>query len=197
MKKRKIILTSLALALVLVIGGIAAYLTDATQTETNTFTVGKVDITLTEPSWVAANGQEIVPGQVIAKDPTITVAADSKDAFIFMEVTIPTGTVAGTANTELFKLLDSEGNVGVNSGWTLVSKTGNTYVYGYGAASAMEAVSKNTTKTLFNSVKFVDNITSAEATALTGNQNITVKGYAIQATDLGTTEPSAVWALAH
>ena len=61
----------------------------------------------------------------------------------------------------------------------------------------MEAVSKNTTKTLFNSVKFVDNITSAEATALTGNQNITVKGYAIQATDLGTTAPSAVWALAH
>ncbi len=55
MKKRKIILTSLALALVLLIGGIAAYLTDATQQETNTFTVGKVDITLSEPSWVAAN----------------------------------------------------------------------------------------------------------------------------------------------
>lgn len=206
MKKRKIILTSLALALVLVIGGIAAYLTDTTTEVKNTFTVGKVDIDLTEPAWTAAKeanenyGKEIVPGEKFDKNPTITVANDSKDAYIFMEVTIPTGTVGGTANTELFTLLQSDGTTSAPdlTKWVEVASasSGNKHVYAYGTSSAMTKVSKNGTATLFDKVQFKSAITSTEAQTLAqSDQDIKVKGYAIQADGLEVSAPEAVWAL--
>lgn len=75
MTKKKIV--SLCLAAVLVVMAIAgatvAYFTD-TDAKDNTFTVGNVDITLTEPSW-NTNGQEsddVYPGEPLAKDPTVT-----------------------------------------------------------------------------------------------------------------------------
>lgn len=75
MTKKKIV--SLCLAAVLVVmavaGATVAYFTD-TDSKDNTFTVGNVDITLTEPSW-NTNGQEsddVYPGEPLAKDPTVT-----------------------------------------------------------------------------------------------------------------------------
>ena len=75
MTKKKIV--SLCLAAVLVVMAIAgatvAYFTD-TDAKDNTFTVGNVDITLTEPSW-NTNGQEsddVYPGEPLKKDPTVT-----------------------------------------------------------------------------------------------------------------------------
>lgn len=84
--KKKIMTLSLvvALAATAVIGGTLAYFTD-TEEETNTFTVGNVDITLTEPEW-NADDAVLIPGREIAKDPTITVEADSQRAYTFMEV---------------------------------------------------------------------------------------------------------------
>lgn len=54
--------------------GSLAYLTDQEQ-KINTFTVGKVDITLTEPNYQPGEGgiSNILPGVEIAKDPTIEV----------------------------------------------------------------------------------------------------------------------------
>lgn len=75
MTKKKIV--SLCLAAVLVVmavaGATVAYFTD-TDSKDNTFTVGNVDITLTEPSW-NTNGQEsddVYPGEPLYKDPTVT-----------------------------------------------------------------------------------------------------------------------------
>ncbi len=74
MTKKKIV--SLCLAAVLVVmavaGATVAYFTD-TDSKDNTFTVGNVDITLTEPSW-NTNGQEsddVYPGEPLKKDPTV------------------------------------------------------------------------------------------------------------------------------
>ena len=50
MKRRKIIIASVVLLLVFVVGRTVAYFTD-TESVTNTFTIGNVDITLTEPNW--------------------------------------------------------------------------------------------------------------------------------------------------
>ena len=52
MKKKSILLAATAVMLVcaMSIGGMLAYFTD-TDEKTNTFTVGKVDITLTVPEW--------------------------------------------------------------------------------------------------------------------------------------------------
>lgn len=76
MTKKKIV--SLCLAAVLVVMAIAgatvAYFTD-TDAKDNTFTVGNVDITLTEPNWEGSGKEdapEVYPGEPLAKDPTVT-----------------------------------------------------------------------------------------------------------------------------
>ena len=62
-----------ALAVTAVVGGSLAYFTDK-DNKVNTFTVGNVDITLTEPNW-EGNGSEdapaAYPGEPLAKDPTV------------------------------------------------------------------------------------------------------------------------------
>lgn len=76
MSKKKIVTVCLVVALLAtgLIGGSLAYFTD-TDDKTNTFTVGNVDIDLTEPKW-DANGSEdapeVYPGEALAKDPTVT-----------------------------------------------------------------------------------------------------------------------------
>lgn len=76
MSKRKILALASAVCMVaiLAIGGTLAYFTDKEEA-TNTFTVGNVDITLTEPNWKVSGSQdasEVYPGEPLAKDPTVT-----------------------------------------------------------------------------------------------------------------------------
>ena len=76
MSKRKILALASAVCMVaiLAIGGTLAYFTDKDDA-TNTFTVGNVDITLTEPNWEGSGSQdapEVYPGEPLAKDPTVT-----------------------------------------------------------------------------------------------------------------------------
>ena len=72
MKKNKIILAAVVLLGVFVIGGAIALFTD-TETKTNTFTVGNVDISVVETAWdnlpdADTNGKKdaaenLMPGQ--------------------------------------------------------------------------------------------------------------------------------------
>lgn len=75
------------LALVLVIGcvagGTVAWLVAKTDTVTNTFTYGKIDIALAETT---GKDYKIIPGTNIAKDPKVTVAADSEACWLFVKV---------------------------------------------------------------------------------------------------------------
>ena len=73
--KKKIIAVCLivAMAAIAVVGGTLAWFTDD-EVATNTFTVGNVDITLTEPKWTSTGSQdapEVYPGEPLAKDPTV------------------------------------------------------------------------------------------------------------------------------
>jgi predicted ribosomally synthesized peptide with SipW-like signal peptide len=71
----------------LAIGGTLAYFTDTTDAKTNTFTVGGVDITLTEPKWDADDSDKILtPGTSYDKDPTIKVEEGSQDAYIYFGI---------------------------------------------------------------------------------------------------------------
>lgn len=85
--KKKIVSIALAAALAAtaIVGSSLAYFTDKDEA-TNTFTVGKVDIELTEPNWDANINRDLIPGKTIPKDPTITVAEDSETAYTFMKV---------------------------------------------------------------------------------------------------------------
>lgn len=91
MKKRTIALV-LALALVVggAIGGTIAWLTATTTTITNTFTVGDINIELTE-----STGTEYpyIPGKTMEKDPKVTVKSGSENAYVFLKVTVENNVV--------------------------------------------------------------------------------------------------------
>ena len=104
MKKKSIALTLTAvmLALAVGIGGTIAYFTSTTENVQNTFTTGKVGITLDEAkvtkngdTWTAGNErvkenkyETVYPGAVLPKDPTIHVNTDSQEAYVAMKVVV-------------------------------------------------------------------------------------------------------------
>ena len=92
--KKKILALCLvvALAATAIVGGTLAYFTDR-DNATNTFTVGNVDITLTEPNWQGSGSQdapEVYPGEALAKDPTVTNVG-ANPCFVRVKVQMPTG----------------------------------------------------------------------------------------------------------
>lgn len=98
-KSKALLLTLCAVLLVAAsVLGTMAYLT-STDTVTNTFTVGKVEIKLDETdvtnptgSRVQANSYKLMPGTTYTKDPTVTVKAGSEEAYVRMKVTFNNAT---------------------------------------------------------------------------------------------------------
>ena len=88
MKKKTILVAAIAVMLVaaLVVGGTLAYFTDKSDAKVNTFTMGNVGIDLTETAWDADADHTLVPGKFYDKNPTITVDADSQDAYVFLKL---------------------------------------------------------------------------------------------------------------
>lgn len=97
MKKNKklAILVCCMLVMVCAVGATLAWLTDQTQTVTNTFTASNIKITLEETD-AADSDQDglgdskeykMVPGDTLSKDPKVTVKAGSEDCWLFVEVT--------------------------------------------------------------------------------------------------------------
>jgi len=75
------------LALVLVIGcvagGTVAWLVATSDTVTNTFTYGNIDIALAETT---GTNYKVIPGTVIEKDPKVTVKGGSEACWLFVKV---------------------------------------------------------------------------------------------------------------
>ena len=76
------LLLAIALLVGTAVGGTLAWLTDKTDEVTNTFTVGNIDIDLTETK----EPYKMIPGHTLHKDPKVTVMAGSEDCWIFVEV---------------------------------------------------------------------------------------------------------------
>lgn len=91
-KKSKLILFALSLTAVAAVGAGAtlAYFTDSTAVE-NVITMGKVDIDLEEPNFDPDDDDNeitnVLPNQLIVKDPTITVAEDSEKCYVRTRLT--------------------------------------------------------------------------------------------------------------
>lgn len=105
------------LALVLVIGcvagGTVAWLVAKTEPVVNTFTYGKIDITLTETT---GTSYKIIPGTDITKNPKVTVTAGSEACWLFVKVeevgaisTITTDPVHYAIDTGWAQLKDKDG----------------------------------------------------------------------------------------
>lgn len=92
--KKKILAVALAASMaVLAVGGSSlAYFTD-TDSADNVFTVGNIDVVLTEPNWDAegeAEAEDMYPGEPVAKDPTVTNTG-ANPAVVRIKVTFPDG----------------------------------------------------------------------------------------------------------
>lgn len=165
MKKKSILTMALALVLVgaIGVGATLAYFTDKADA-TNIVTMGHVDIELTEPefeTYLEDGISGVVPGQEIAKDPTITLAADSKDAYVRVKLE-----VTGLEDEYAQDIIDS---LDIQEGWTLVD---GYYYY------SDKLTQENNTATLFETVTIPTDWDNAVADL---TFNIKVSAEAIQA----------------
>ena len=176
MKKTLTVIIALVLVVVMSVAGTVAYLTSQ-ATVTNSFTVGKVEITLDETdvdlygskdgeTRVAENTYKLIPGHTYTKDPIVHVGADSEDCWLFVKV-----------ENGLSAIEDSNAKIAgqlTENGWTLVAGT-NIYAY-------KNTVSASSNVPVFGSFKLagdadVANYASAE---------IVVTAYAVQADSFDT-----------
>ena len=168
----------LALCAVLLVAvsvlGTMAYLTSKTQVITNTFTVGDINIELTETK-PESKQAKIIPGVDIEKDPKVTVKKDSEACWLFVEVK-EEGTFV--ANKVKYSVAD---------GWTKGDGTkipANVYYRSVGAVTAdtgFYVLAGNTDRP--NGVVIVsDELTKDEVDTITeGNQpKLTFTAYAVQ-----------------
>ena len=108
MSKKKIlaVIAAAALAVSCVVAGTLAWLTAESETITNTFTVGDINISLAEhvydetsglTSELAEDGNTygFVPGDTLSKDPFVTVEANSKACWLFIHVKEENNTYTG------------------------------------------------------------------------------------------------------
>lgn len=211
MKKFKALLV-VACALLLVaasVFGTMAYLT-STDTVTNTFTVGKVNIKLDEAKVnadgtpvanaerVKANEYKLLPGHTYTKDPTVTVEAGSEDSYVRMKVEVKNidqlkavftdASYYGTNGVFLLQKLVGDWD---NAKWASVGyeqsaddKTG-TYEFRY-----YQKTGPATLEPLFTTITIPGSVDAAGLEKL-GNVQIKITGEAIQAD--GFTDANAAW----
>jgi len=185
MKKKSLALAAIA---VLMVGSLAtaftlAYFTD-TANATNTFTVGNVDISLTEPLWTDGEnpGNEMTanPGVAIPKDPRVNNIGDNA-AYVRMLVTIDNESVFEAALDDLdIELTDIFANYDPTVWAYMGSDPGadNTRTYAFNYVGTL--ASGTSTAPLFTSVTLPAAFTNEDVAALEGKFTIKVVAEAIQ-----------------
>lgn len=124
-RKALMLIICAALLVSATVMGTLAYLT-SDDTVTNTFSIGKVEITLTEApvgengkkidgDRVKANKYKLYPGKEYDKDPTVFVDANSEDCYIY--VTVANGISAIEGDTTIAAQMATKG-------WTEIGNTG-------------------------------------------------------------------------
>ena len=191
--KSKALLLSLCAVLLVVasVMGTMAYLTSS-DTVTNTFTVGKVEIKLdetdvTNPNGprVQANSYKLLPGLTYTKDPTVTVKAGSEPSYVKMTVTFTMAkeldaifAPSGADMTSIFNGYDSTN--WIDKGNTEDTDT-NTRTYEFWYKETVDARTADVVlDALFDSITVPGSITKEQLKTIDG-MTITVNAYAIQA----------------
>ena len=192
--KKKAFALFLALALVVggVVGGTVAWLTATSATVTNTFTVGDINIELTETWNTDANNDgdndcwtaKAVPGVEYAKDPKVTVKAGSEACWLFVKISESNNTM--TVNGESVRIAD----FAIATGWKPVDGHAGYYYRAVTASDKDQPFNVFTGKTGFENgyVTINENVTKGQIT--TANQpTITITAAAVQKE--GVSEPAA------
>ena len=206
-KSKILLLTLCAVALVAAsVLGTLAYLT-STDTVTNTFTVGKVQIKLDEAEAnpdgslvanadrVKANSYKLLPGHTYNKDPMVTVLKGSESSYVKMTVTftkaaeLDTIFDPGAILIDIFKGYDKD--TWLYQGNT-EDATNNTRTYEFWYKAPVAAPDANVPLApLFTSITVPGSITNEQLATIAG-MTITVNAYAIQAD--GFADAADAWA---
>lgn len=167
--------------------GTMAYLTSRDEV-VNTFTVGKVDITLDEAKVdkagtaatpevrVDANEYHLLPGHTYKKDPTVHVEANSENSWIFVKVDNPIVDIE--ADTKIAAQITEKE-------WTPLAGETGVYYKEYTTSQTVQNF------VVFDNFKIKGNITNDELKAY-NNKTVTVTAYAIQRDGFAT--PADAWA---
>ena len=174
MKKKTVaLLLSLVLVFGVVAGGTLAWLTQKTDPVVNTFTYGDINITLTEDKPEGKHAK-IIPGVDIAKDPKVTVLANSEDCWLFVKVE-KTGT-----------FVENKVTYSVRTGWTALPGVDNVYYREVDASTAAQdfyilAGKGNVGDDTYNGVVNVsDTLTKEDIKTITTDPTLTFTDYACQ-----------------
>lgn len=183
-----------ALLLVCVsVGATVAYLT-AQDTVTNTFTVGKVAITLDEAKVnadgtavtpaerVKENSYKLLPGHTYTKDPTVHVAAGSEDCWVFVKLENGIDKYEAATTEDGYKTISDQITA---NGWTALDGVTGVYYKNYTSNIA------DVDMVVFNQFKTADNAESVEGWQSAANAKVTVTAYAVQADGFDTA--NAAW----
>ena len=166
--KKKTLVFLLALVLVVgsVIGGTMAWLSDSTGEVKNTFTTSNIYITLKEEAGGDNKEFKMVPGYTIAKDPKVTVIANSETCYLFVKV-------------EKSENFDSFMNFKIDAEWTPLDGVQNVYYRAVGS----KAVDQDFYVLQDNQVNVKDTVTKKmmdDLTEYTAYPTLTVTAYASQ-----------------
>lgn len=176
MKKKLTLVVSLLLVMALSIGGTLAYLTYTTDTVTNTFTIGRITLTLTEEgatknttTGVYEKSYKIIPGTEVAKEPKLTVTKGSEECYVYALVDntlLIDSTVVGTPNID-------------TDNWKTVATKGTQTLYRYKTTVNVLDADNDWTESVFDTVTYAETITETNIVGLNG-KTITIKGFAHQ-----------------
>ena len=169
--KKRIILLILASALLIVsISVTLAILMDSSKTVVNTFTVGNVNIELTETT---GTEYKLTPGVALFKNPVVTVKAESESCWLFVKI-------QKTADFDNFCTFEMQ------DGWTALLSNEGVYYREVQKASVDRSfdIIKN------NSVLVKDTLTEEQLDSMS-NQTLSFTAYAVQSDGIAT--PQTAW----
>jgi len=186
--------------------GTMAYLTSQDEV-VNNFTVGKVNITLDEANVdingevedatrVKTNDYKLLPSHNYKKDPTIHVADDSEDCYLFVKVDNEIADILISENDGTDTKKVTLANQMTANGWTNVQ--GNIYVYGTNTApTTVKPGDENVTGAngivVFDTFTIDDEVNGTQLATFAGKK-ITVTAYAIQKDGFDGKSPAEIWA---
>jgi len=185
--------------------GTMAYFTD-NDSVTNTFTVGKVGITLDEAkvnedgtyvtdktNRIQENKYHLIPGMTYIKDPTIHVDADSEDCYLFVKIENKIADIEIKGEENKSKTIAGQMET---LGWKPVEGVKNLYVFA--KEGEKYVISKSGNVEVFKEFTIdgesVDNTKIATfETTKENNVVIEVTAYAIQKAGFENSTPIEIW----
>lgn len=164
-KKLVITVVALSLALVCVIGGTLAFLVATSNTVTNTFTYGKIELELWEGDETNQSGKaydNVVPGDVLDKDPVVTVTEGSEACYVYVLIDNQLGNAAS------YNIADT---------WTEVGTNDTKVLYRYN--TVVDAKEADQDLAVFTTLTFVNTLTKENVAAL-ADKDVVLTAYAHQ-----------------